>query len=206
MCAVSLQTLAMEIAVHRYGCGSRGMMINIHSGVTWKAGESPPTAAFNYSAASLHMHEWTSELLMADLCMCYRVLTVGKVTRPGGMNSAQRGSLSSQLAPPSLNFWRPAEGISCFCLFIYLFLNKHLLSAMSWFQCSFFIACTDDLDLIVMFLLIFPNIATSQTHSWVKDQQLDSKSSPCQLFFSFQWIHLMCFLHVSINRLYSTEV
>lgn len=34
-----------------------GTIINIHSGVTWKAGGSSLTAAFNYSAASFHMHE-----------------------------------------------------------------------------------------------------------------------------------------------------
>lgn len=53
-------TLARRSRLHIHGGPPpppHGTIINIHSGVTWKAGESSLTAAFNYSAASFHMHE-----------------------------------------------------------------------------------------------------------------------------------------------------
>lgn len=56
-CVACTTNACTMIVLHIHGSCSRGMIINIHSGVTWKAGGSPLTAAFNYSAASLHMHE-----------------------------------------------------------------------------------------------------------------------------------------------------
>lgn len=73
-----LQRLHDDCAAHTWRFPPSGTIMNIHSGVTWKAGESPLTAAFNYSAASLHMHERTrpGELLMTDpvcVCVCSRL-------------------------------------------------------------------------------------------------------------------------------------